>query len=322
MDKIEKIYDYIREKGSKQLFILISIQMSFLIISCVTFIILENNQTDAEYRRENLYKWLILLLFSLSQYYYAWHSIIKKNMLELLAYLIISICTTTASTLRYFYISMNEELDHKILVQSVCYIYIVFSIFVQIVGLISYKYFLEAFRDEIFKKIGASVNEQNKFKWFTSFECLLEVYAQLTLLIFVTFFFFFDTSIDDQKQVHLIADICAIVIIIIGFAIGYIGVKKRQLKLVYLYFGVAFLICIAENVKLFLFLQYYDYQFEKIHLDWATFSIITIVFSSSIIVLGYNFYYGYKCVQLKLMDIKTFDADKNSNDHFLSQYDY
>lgn len=35
-------------------------------------------------------------------------------MLELLAYLIISICTTIASTLRYFYISMNEELDHKI----------------------------------------------------------------------------------------------------------------------------------------------------------------------------------------------------------------
>ncbi|CAD8050193.1 unnamed protein product [Paramecium sonneborni] len=322
MEKIEKIYNYIREKGSKQLFILISIQLSFLILSCVILIIIENEQNNAEYRRENLYKWLILLLFSLSSFYYAWHSIIKKNMLELLAYLIISICTTIASTLRYFYISINEELDHKILVQIVCYVYIGFSIFVQIMGLISYKYFIEAFRDEIFTKIGASVNEQNKFKWFTSFQCLLQVYAQLTFLIFVTFFFFFDTSIEQQSQIHLIADISAIIVIIAGFVIGYIGVKKRKLKLVYLYFFIAFLICIAENVKLFLFLQYYDYQFEQINLDWATFLIIAIIFLASIIVLIFNFFYGYKCVKLKFQDIKTFDVDQKTKDPFLSQYDY
>jgi hypothetical protein len=69
------------------------------------------------------------------------------------------------------------------------------------------------------------VREQNKFKWFTSFECLLQVYAQLTVLIFVTFFFFFDLSIEDVKNIHLISDICAIIVIIGGFVIGFIGVK-------------------------------------------------------------------------------------------------
>ena len=143
--KLENIENYIREKGCKHLFILISIQLIFLIASCITFIALEYQTDENSYKNEDLYKWLILLLFSLSQFYYAWHSvnfylrfqIIKKNMLELLAYLIISTCTTIASTLRYFYISTDDELNHKIvhhifieLVQIVCYIYILFSIVV------------------------------------------------------------------------------------------------------------------------------------------------------------------------------------------------
>lgn len=53
----------------------------------------------------------------------------------------------------------------------------------------------------------------------------------------------------------------------------------------YIYFVIAFLVCIAENVKLFLFMNHYDFDFEKVNLDWATFTIIAIIFISSIVVL-------------------------------------
>jgi hypothetical protein len=50
-------------------------------------------------------------------------------MLELLAYLIISTCTTIASTLRYFYISTNDELNHKIVYDIYISLYKSFAIF-------------------------------------------------------------------------------------------------------------------------------------------------------------------------------------------------
>lgn len=65
----------------------------------------EGSENYTPEKRNQYYKWTVLLIFEISEYYYAWNAILRANVLELFAFVIISSATFVASFIRLYKIS-------------------------------------------------------------------------------------------------------------------------------------------------------------------------------------------------------------------------
>ncbi|KAM3144748.1 hypothetical protein pb186bvf_003057 [Paramecium bursaria] len=295
--------EYIQEKGSLHLFILIITQVIFLVAFGIYILIDQQFTFD-----QDSYKWAVLIVFCVSEIYYAYHSVLQylqpkvkdQNILELFAFVFIQFCTTSSSALRFFYIYTSQE---HLAVKIFAIIYISYSILVFIIGMFACNELYHQFKFQIFQKVGASAREQKKYQYLTNFKCLMELNAQLTILIQMTFFYFIDKNNDRTVNWNLIyIDLGVSAVAILTFAFGYTGVRDKKKRRVYIYLISLLIIIGYEIYKIYLLLKDDPGLISNNTLDWASYTTVIIILSSSVVIFMTNLYYGIQYLQLKKDD--------------------
>jgi len=269
--------------------------IEFLIVIALGYVSVQRGYNEITITE--IYRWFAISLGFLAQIYFAMKAIKKGNIVQLKAFLLLSIITTGFICIRFASIWANlTEKEAK----SVEWILITLTIVIiinQIFFFLSYSIAKDRFIDRMMEEIPAIEEDINNYEIWSELKAMLIINFLYQVLVIMGFVAFYDYP-QSKEYGHFwwyIIDGAVLVVFALFTRVGYVATKsKEKVELISIFLIVSIVLQIYELARLFMLYQFVPT--DEIDKDFKLSILISqsIVGFGSLLIQFYTYYLGYR----------------------------
>jgi len=242
-----KFTEYLSQNAPRILYVNVAVE--FIVIASLGTIATLDGKCGEQWNTVEAYRWASVILSFGAQFYFAYHSIVKHNITELLAFLIVSVLTAVCFYIKVVMLwptcSQSTLLEYLMILLS--FVILANQAFYVLSARIVY----ENFRWKIFK-MTVDDKVQKMIQNLEEFKAMLKVNMLLQMLIFLGYFMFIDFEYYRQHGTYFwfIIDAVLLFFYVLVTRIGFISAEsKNKARNIKIFLGYLTMMQIYELVK-------------------------------------------------------------------------